>query len=183
MALIDLFRYNDIKGWMSHRFADKHKQEVEEISVKLAHTRTDLIVELAFALTMVMAWAFVAWVFLKGYFNRDFLFVCVAATIFGIWEIAYHFFPHKSPTVKGMTDFGEGIARVDAVADRTVAFLVAPFMVTYIIDKTPQLQPSFWPGSKVHIAIVFIDIAIYLFIAIWRIRRMIGDRDQSQSPS
>ena len=166
---------------MRQRFKKKHKRDIEEMYVKLEHTRSDLIVELAFAATMVLAWAFAAWAFLQGHFSWELLLVGLAATAAGIYAMARPFFRHKSPTLKGRADISEEVARADVSANHFTAFFAAPFFVAYIIDKTPQLQPSFWPGSKVHSVIILISLVVYFYF-IFRLFRKISNIVSPNNP-
>ena len=181
MALIDYFDFSDIRDWMSQRFKKKHKGEIKEVYVKLEHTRSDLIVELAFAATLILAWAFAAWAFLQGHFSWELLLVGLAATAAGIYAMARPFFRHKSPTLKGRADISEEVARADVSANHFTAFFAAPFFVAYIIDKTPQLQPSFWPGSKVHSVIILISLVVYFYF-IFRLFRKISNIVSPNNP-
>ena len=183
MALIDFFDFGDIRDWMRQRFKKRHKGDIEEVYVKLEHTRSDLIVELAFAATLVLAWAFAAWAFLQGHFSWELLLVSLAATAAGIYALARPFFRHKSPTLKGRADLSEGFARIDVSANHSASFFVAPFIVAYIIDETPQMQPSFWPGSKVHSVIILISLVVYLFFLFRSFRKISADVSANNSPS
>lgn len=183
MALIDFFDFGDIRDTMRQRFKKKRKRDIEEMYVKLEHTRSDLIVELAFAATLILAWAFAVWAFLKGHFNWEFLIVGLTVTVVGIFAMARPFFRHKSPTIKGRADLSEGFARVDVYANHFAAFFAAPFFVAYIIDETPQLQPSYWPGSKVHSVIILISLVVYSFFIIKAFRKIFNDVSLNNPPS
>ena len=183
MALIDFFDFGDIRDTMRQRFKKKHKRDIEEMYVKLEHTRSDLIVELAFAATMVLAWAFAVWAFLKGHFSWAFLIIGLIVTVVSIYAMARPFFRHKSPTLKGRADLSEGFARIDVSANHIASFTVAPFIVAYIIDETPQLQPSFWPGSKVHSVIILISLVVYFYFISRSFRKISNIVSPNNPPS